>query len=198
MLFGKTNTNKAKTLGELFNNYLPDERTLNVEGCINIDGDDYIIRRTLTRPASGKKTKTITNKVEYYKIDENGNETMLPETNEAGASTTATSKIIKEALGNENVFDLIISANAKDLDSLISLTETERGRLLTRWIGLSIIEDKDTKAREKWNREISVGRYSDMYNASQLEADIKRLEEENDNNNKVINENNKNIENILF
>ena len=73
MLFGKTNTNKAKTLGELFNNYLPDERILNVEGCISIDGDDYIIRRTLTRPIAGKKSKTVTNKVEYYKLDENGN-----------------------------------------------------------------------------------------------------------------------------
>lgn len=193
LLFGKTNTNKAKTLGELFNNYLPDERTLNVEGCINIDGDDYIIRRTLTRPASGKKTKTITNKVEYYKIDENGNETLLPENNEAGASTTATSKIIKEALGNENDFDLIISANAKDLDSLISLTETERGRLLTRWIGLSIIEDKDAKAREKWNREISVGRYSDMYNATQLEQDINDLTEANNESEKNININTEKI-----
>jgi DNA repair exonuclease SbcCD ATPase subunit len=194
LLFGKTNTNKAKTLGELFNNYLPDEKNLFVEGCINIDGEDYIIKRTLTRPAKGKKTKTVTNKVEYFKIQENGCEVLLPETNEEGSSSTETSKIIKEALGNESDFDLIISANAKDLDSLISLTETERGRLLTKWIGLSIIEDKDVKAREKWNKEISIGRYSDMYNASQLEADIKRLEEENDNNNKIIIENNKNIE----
>ena len=194
LLFGKTNTNKAKTLGELFNNYLPDERVLNVEGCINIDGDDYIIRRTLTRPIAGKKSKTVTNKVEYYKLDENGNETLLPENNEAGASTTATSKIIKDALGNENDFDLIISANAKDLDSLISLTETEKGRLLTRWIGLSIIEDKDIKAREKWNKEISIGRYSDMYNATQLETDINNLTEAITESEKIIADNNKKIE----
>lgn len=194
LLFGKTNTNKAKTLGELFNNYLPDEKNLFVEGCINIDGEDYIIKRTLTRPTKGKKTKTVTNKVEYFKIQENGCEVLLPETNEEGSSSTETSKIIKEALGNESDFDLIISANAKDLDSLISLTETERGRLLTKWIGLSIIEDKDIKAREKWNKEISIGRYSDMYNASQLEADIKHLEEDNNNNNKIIIENNENIE----
>lgn len=194
LLFGKTNTNKAKTLGELFNNYLPDERVLNVEGCINIDGDDYIIRRTLTRPMAGKKSKTVTNKVEYYKLDENGNEMLLPENNEAGASTTATSKIIKDALGNENDFDLIISANAKDLDSLISLTETEKGRLLTRWIGLSIIEDKDIKAREKWNKEISIGRYSDMYNATQLETDINNLTEAITESEKIIADNNKKIE----
>ena len=175
LLFGKTNTNKAKNLGELFNNYLPDARTINVEGCINIDGEDYIIRRTLTRPVQGKKTKTVTNKVEYYKVSEDGSEEILPEDNKQEASTTATSKIIKEALGNESDFDLIISANAKDLDNIISLTETEKGRLLSRWIGLSLIEDKDIKAREKWNKEISVGRYSDMYNQTQLETDIEEL-----------------------
>ena len=197
LLFGKTNTNKAKTLGELFNNYLPDKRTLNVEGCINIDGEDYIIRRTLTRPATGKKSKTITNKVEYFKVDENGNETILPENNEAGASTTATSKIIKEALGNESDFDLIISANAKDLDSLITLTETEKGRLLSKWIGLSIIEDKDVKAREKWNKEISIGRYSDMYNATQLENDIKTLSDNIAENEKLICSNNDKINSCI-
>lgn len=190
LLFGKTNTNKAKTLSDLFNNYLPDARTIDVEGCINIEGEDYIIRRSLTRPAKGKKSKNITNKVEYYKIDENGNEMILPENNEAGASTTETSKIIKEALGNESDFDLIISANAKDLDSLISLTETEKGRLLSRWIGLSVIEDKDIKAREKWNKEISIGRYSDMYNASQLENEIQNLSEDNISNENAIKENN--------
>ena len=175
LLFGKTNTNKAKNLGELFNNYLPETRTINVEGCINIDGEDFIIRRTLTRPAQGKKTKTVTNKVEYYKVSHDGSEEILPEDNKQEASTTATSKIIKEALGNESDFELIISANAKDLDNIISLTETEKGRLLSRWIGLSLIEDKDIKAREKWNKEISVGRYSDMYNQTQLETDIEEL-----------------------
>lgn len=175
LLFGKTNTNKAKTLGDLFNNYLPDERVINIEGCINIDGEDFIIKRTLTRPAKGKKTKTITNKVEYFHVNENGEEELLPENNESGESSKHTSKLIKEAIGEESDFDLIISANAKDLDSLITLTETEKGRLLSRWIGLSVIEDKDVKAREKWNKEISVGRYSDMYNSASLSEEIKNL-----------------------
>jgi hypothetical protein len=176
LLFGKTNTSKAKNLGELFNNYLPETKTINVEGCINIDGDDYIIKRTLTRPLNGKKTKTVTNKVEYYKVN-GDNEMVLLEDNNQGESSKATSKTIKEAIGNENDFDLIISANAKDLDNIISLTETEKGRLLSRWIGLSILEDKDIKAREKWNKEISVGRFSDMYNQTQIENEIQFLEE---------------------
>ena len=193
LLFGKTNTNKAKNLGELFNNYLPEARTINVEGCINIDGEDFIIRRTLTRPAQGKKAKTVTNKVEYYRLAEDGSEEILPEDNKQEASTTATTKLIKEALGNESDFDLIISANAKDLDNIISLTETEKGRLLSRWIGLSIIEDKDIKAREKWNKEISVGRFSDMYNQVQLESDIENLTTENKHNEDCIKDLNEQI-----
>ena len=194
LLFGKTNTDKAKTLGELFNNYLPDEKTLSVEGCICIDGDDYIIRRTLTRPANGKKTKTVTNKVEYYKLAQDGTEELLPDENQQAESTTQTNKIIKDALGNESDFDLIISANAKDLDSLISLTETEKGRLLSRWIGLSVIEDKDALARNKWNKEISVGRYSDIYNMEQLKNEIAEHEAEITEDKELIEKNKKKIE----
>lgn len=186
LLFGKTNTQKAKTLAGLFNNYLPDTNTINVEGCINIDGEDYIIRRNLTRPSKGKKTKTVTSKVEYFRLAGDGTEELLPDENLQGESSVATSKIIKDALGNESDFDLIISANAKDLDSLISLTETEKGRLLSRWIGLSVIEDKDVKAREKWNKEISVGRYSDIYDHVQLESEIESLTNQIDANNKEI------------
>ena len=178
LLFGKTNTDKAKTLGELFNKYTPDENTLTVEGCISIDGEDYVIKRTLTKPSSGKKSKTVTNKVEYYKLSPDGTEELLPEDNQQGENAKETSAVIKEAIGLESDFDLIISANAKDLDSLISLTETEKGRLLSRWIGLSIIEDKDALARNKWNKEISVGRFSDMYNIVQLQTDIENSEKD--------------------
>ena len=195
LLFGKTNTDKAKTLGELFNKYTPDENTLTVEGCINIDGEDYIIKRTLTKPSSGKKTKTVTNKVEYYKLSPDGTEELLPEDNQQGENAKETSAVIKEALGLESDFDLIISANAKDLDSLISLTETEKGRLLSRWIGLSIIEDKDALARNKWNKEISVGRLSDMYNTVQLQSEIDDLDKEKGFCTETIEKNKKTIDN---
>lgn len=176
LLFGKTNTNKAKTMSELFNNYIPDAKTLSVEGCIEIDGEDYIIRRTLSRSLTGKR-KNVTNKVEYFRLMADGTEEAVPDENLQGESSAVTSRIIKDAIGNESDFDLIISANAKDLDNLISLTETEKGRLLSRWIGLSIIEDKDVRAREKWNREVSVGRYSDMYNQADLKSEIETMSE---------------------
>ena len=185
LFFGETKSGKAKNesgqfnLGALFNSFLPDETELKVEGCINIDGSDYIIRRTLKRPAKSKKElRTATQKIEYFKVNEVGELVSLQDTvNLQEASTTETNKIIKEAIGNEKDFDLIISANAKDLDELISLKNDERGKLLSRWIGLSCLEDKNAKAKDMWNKQISVGRYCDLYNRENLKSDIETCKE---------------------
>ena len=40
------------------------------------------------------------------------------------------------------------------MDELIEKKETERGRLLSRWIGLLPIEQKDSIAREDYNRTV--------------------------------------------
>ena len=52
LFFGRTTSGKADTLDKLFNNHLVNETELYVKGCINVDGEDYIIKRTLTRPAA--------------------------------------------------------------------------------------------------------------------------------------------------
>lgn len=182
LLFGKTQTDKATNQGQLFNNYIPEATTMTVEGCINIDNEDYIIKRVLSRPALTKKTKnrTVSAKVEYYRLMSDGSREELADgDNLQEESSRKTSMAIKEALGNEADFDRIISANSKDLDSLISMKETERGRLLSKWIGLSVLEDKDALAREKWNKEISKKRYCDIYNTVSLQTEIENLNESN-------------------
>lgn len=182
LLFGKTQTDKATNQGQLFNNYIPEATAMTVEGCISIDSEDYIIKRTLSRPALTKKVKnrTVTSKVEYYRLMSDGSREELTDgDNLQEESSRKTSMAIKEALGNEADFDRIISANSKDLDSLISMKETERGRLLSKWIGLSVLEDKDALAREKWNKEISKKRYCDIYNTVSLQNDIESLKESN-------------------
>lgn len=183
LLFGRTKSGKADNLAGMFNSYLPQETEMFVEGCINIDGSDYVIKRTLTRPAKSKKAvRTATQKVEYYRILDNGkySELVVSDTeNLQGSSTTETSKIITEAIGEESDFDLIISANAKDLDDLISMKEGDRGSLLTRWIGLSCIEDKDEVARKIFNEEIKKQPYSLMYDRVTLRNEIDTLNAEN-------------------
>lgn len=182
LLFGKTQTDKANTQKDLFNNYLPEATNVTVEGCIELDGNDYIIKRILTRPALSKKSKnrTVSAKVEYYQLNSDGSKEELEDSaNLQEHSSRKTSQVIKEALGNEADFDRIISANSKDLDSLISMKDTERGRLLSKWIGLSILEDKDALAREKWNKEVSKNRLSDIYNSETLNNEILALDEQN-------------------
>lgn len=196
LLFGKTESGKSDDLGGLFNNYLPNETQVKVEGCICIDGVDYIIKRTLTRPAKSKKeVRTASQKVEYYRVLQNGErEELVDSENLQDEHSLKTNKIIKESIGNEKDFDLIISANMKDLDELISLKKDARGKLLSRWIGLSILEDKDEIARKMWNKEISVGRFCDIYNRESLKAEIESLESDNEELKKLISTNKKRIE----
>ena len=178
-LFGKTRSGKADKFSEMFNNYLPDERELSVEIGITIDGENYIIRRTLTKPDPKKKTKTIGNSVAYFRVNGDGTSEELNDAdNMQGVSTTKTTKAIKEAIGSEEDFDRIISANAKDLDELISMKDTDRGRVLSRWIGLLPLEDKEVKAKDMWVKTC-VGRLCDVYNRESLKSEIESLTEEN-------------------
>lgn len=178
-LFGKTRSGKADKFSELFNNYLPDERELVVEVGITIDGENYVIRRTLTKPDPKKKTKQISNSVAYYRVNGEGEaEELKDEDNMQGESTTKTTKAIKEAIGSEEDFDRIISANAKDLDELISMKDTDRGRVLSRWIGLLPIEDKEVIAKDLWGKAC-MGRLCDRYDRETLKTEIEELKEEN-------------------
>ncbi len=178
-LFGKTRSGKADKLSEMFNNYLPDERELFVEVGITIDGENYLIRRTLTKPDPKKKTKTIGNSVTYYRVSGGATTEELKDSdNMQDSSTVKTTKAIKEAIGSEEDFDRIISANAKDLDELISMKDTDRGRVLTRWIGLLPLEDKEARAKEMWSKACG-GRLCDVYDRETLRTEIEGLREEN-------------------
>lgn len=179
-LFGKTRSGKADKFSELFNNYLPNERELFVEVGITIDGEDFIIRRTLTKPDPKKKTKTISNIVNYYRVNSQGEtEELKDEDNMQGVSSSKTTKAIKEAIGSEEDFDRIISANAKDLDELISMKDTDRGRVLSRWIGLMPLEDKEVIAKDLWGKA-SMGRLCDRFDRESLKTEIEGLKAENE------------------
>ena len=188
LLFGKTT--KVDTQDKIFNKHLPKATTVEVEGCINIDGVDYIIKRTLTRPAlerRSEKSKT-TQKVEYYKIV-SGNREELEEydiENQQEENGIQTNKAIKEAIGIESDFDLIMSITDATLDDLVNKKEADRGRLLSKWIGLLPLEEKDKLAREKFNSEVKPMLLSNRYNEETLLQEIeafnltiKNLEDEN-------------------
>ena len=178
LLFGKASSEKADVLAKLFNRYLPEATECFVEGCLCIDGQDYVIRRSITRPKLDKRSdkSKVVQKINYYKVT-NGVETELDDIdNLEGETGTETNKVIKEAIGNEKDFDMVISANADNLKSLISLKDTERGRLLSRWIGLLPLEEKDARAREMWNHEIQPNLLTNRYNREVLKSEIDELE----------------------
>lgn len=180
LLFGSVGSGKADVLKKIFNKHLPDETEVSVEGGIEIDGEHYVIKRTLTRPQRKKRTakSVVSQKVEYYRVID-GTEIALEDSENLEAeSNTQTNKIIKEAIGNKRDFNLVVSANSDNLKELVSMKDTERGKLLSRWIGLLPLEEKDIKAREKWNKEVSPSLISNKYNKEELKQCVETAERE--------------------
>lgn len=173
LLFG--NTTKYQTQDRIFNKFLPEETKVEVEGCINIDGFDYIIKRTLSRPSLSKRTdkSKVTQKVEYYKIIGSSKEELEEYVDiQQEENSIQTNKKIKEVIGREDDFDLVMSVTDSTLDALIEKKDTERGRLFSRWIGLLPIEEKDAIARDKFNREVKPYLISNTYNIDALKEEI--------------------------
>lgn len=172
LLFGESG--KCSTQDELFNYMLPEETQLSVEGCITVDGEDYIIKRTITRPALSKRTEKSRSvqKVEYYRIIGDSLEELREYVEENGADTRETNKIIKESIGNKDDFDLMMCIQGKKLDALIDETPTNRGKLLSSWVGLSFLENKDVIARRLYNERVKPMLLTNRYNKEDLKIEI--------------------------
>ena len=182
-LFGKSP--KCPTLDSVFNIYLEDETEAMVEVGIEIEGTDYVIRRTITRPALKKRTarSKCKQKVEYFKTV-NGS-TELIENCEAD-SGTQTNNLIRETIGNVEDFNLVISATRKTLDNLLDMGQTDKGKLFSRWLGLLSIEEKEKLAKDEF-KKLSKDLLSNRYNKASLETEITDMNSViSSNNNKII------------
>ena len=174
-LFGKSN--KVPTLDKAFNSYLPEETKVLVEAGIEIDGVDYVIRRTLERPALSKRTEKskVKQTLEYFKTVDG---TLEKLENCEGESSTATNIIIREAVGGVDDFDLVISATSKTLSDLLDMGQTDKSRLFAKWLGLLTIEKKNEIAKNIWKENISTNLISNTYNRETLSDEIKNYSEE--------------------
>lgn len=183
LLFGKVTSRESDwTLSKVFNKHLPEATEVSIEGCIMIDGEDYVIKRVVTRPSLARRSEKskVTQKVNYYRVVNDEYFDLEDIESQEEVSTTQTNRAIKEAIGNERDFDLMISVNSDNLKGLISLKDTERGRLLSRWIGLLPLEEKDKIAREVFNKQIMPKLLINRYNKEDLKLDNEGLMEEND------------------
>ena len=138
-------TTKTDTNEQVFNQY-SDKNELTVRGMIEIEGEETIIERKMKRTAKKGGGWTIVNKVNYYELLPDGEEKQLNE-----EDATRTTKKLKETIGSEKDFEMLVLATEKNLDDLIGLTTTESGKVLTRLIGLEILELKEAAARTMYN-----------------------------------------------
>lgn len=164
LLFGKTT--KTDKNEEIFNLH-SENNELTVRGMIEIDGDDeIIIERNMKRTKNKSGGWTIKNVVNYYRILPDGEEELLND-----EDATKTTKKIRETIGTEKDFELVVLATARNLDDLIDFTSGESGKLLTRFIGLDIIERKEEVVRKMYN-EFSKTMKSNLYDIITLSEEI--------------------------
>lgn len=168
-LFGKAI--KTPTIDSVFNSYLPNETEVMVEACLEIDGTDYVIRRTITRQPLKKRTKKskAKQKVEYFKLI-NSNYDLIESCEEE--STQQTNNVIKETIGSVEDFNLVISATTKTLSNLVDLGQSDRGRVFSKWLGLVSLEDKEAITKEHYKTKIVPRLLSNKYNKTTLENEI--------------------------
>lgn len=159
------NTTKTDKNEEIFNQF-SNSNELVVRGMVEIAGEETIIERKMKRSAKKGGGWTVTNKVNYYKLLPDGEEEML---NEEDATRT-TSKL-RATIGSEKDFEMLVLATEKNLDDLIGLTTSESGKVLTRLIGLEIIEMKEVIVRKMYN-EFNAKKKSNEYDVITLSNDI--------------------------
>ena len=168
-LFFNTTT-KGSTALKMFNLFRKDKDEVIVKGRVAIDGVDYIIERVVTRKLKRDKVNYSTRTdLSFYRI--------LPDNtieNLEGEQRRETEEFIKKSIGSVNDFLLTIITDADNLENIIHTKPTEKGRILSRFIGLEIIEDKEIIVKEMksgWSK----GLKSDIYNLVDLKNEIETL-----------------------
>ena len=164
------NTTKTDTNSQIFNTY-SGKNELIVRGMIDIEGDEIIIERKMKRNAKKDGGWTVINKVNYYKLLPDGEEEELNE--EDAKRTTAK---LKATVGDEKDFEMLVLATEKNLDDLVGLTTTESGKVLSRLIGLEIIEMKEGVVRKMFN-EFDRKKKANEYDVISLGNDIESHKE---------------------
>lgn len=189
-LFFNTTT-KGSTAIKMFNLFR-DKDEVSVKGKIAIDGVDYIIERIVTRKLKrgGNEYNTRTDLYFYRILPDNTIENL------EGEQRRETEEFIKKSIGSVDDFLLTIIADADNLEDIIHTKPTEKGRILSRFIGLEIIEDKENIVKEmksSWAK----GLKSDLYNITDLSNEIEDLKNNIQEKSKTILENEIEIKSLV-
>lgn len=157
-------TTKTKTNIEIFNRF-SEKDEVSVKGEIMIDGDEYVIERTLSRKKSRSGDFNVTNKLEFYKKNTDGSIENL-----TGEQRRETEAFISSAIGSEEDFLATIMTTGNNLEQLIESKPTARGQILTKFLGLESLKEKEEIAKtiySDWSKKL----ISNTYNITQLDID---------------------------
>ena len=171
-------TTKTDKNEEIFNTF-SNKNELIVKGMLDIDGEEIIIERKMNRTAKKTGGWTVVNKLKYYELLPDGSE---KEQNEEDAKRTTLK--IKETIGTEKDFEMLVLANEKNLDDMIGLTTGESGKFLSRLIGLEILQLKEASVRTMYN-DFNKKRKSNDYDVITLNNEILEHEEKIKTNNEL-------------
>ena len=166
-----TRTTKAS---EIFNRFRKSNEVF-VQGEVEIDGKDYIIVRKIKRKKTKKGDWSVSTSLEFLERKKDG--TLQ---NFTGEQRRETEKFIKESIGTMEDFLLTVLSTAGNLESLIESKPTERGTILSRFIGLESLKDKEVickKMYSEWSKKL----ISNVYDVEELKEEIKTITTEKDN-----------------
>lgn len=156
-----TKTTKAE---EIFNKFT-DKDKVSVKGEIIIDGEEYIIIRTIERKMSKKGEWNVKTELDFFKKLADGSLQ-----NFTGEQRRETEKFIKESIGTKDDFLMTILTTSGNLEELIDSKPTARGQVLSRFMGLDFLKRKEEVAKSVYS-EYSKSMLSNIYNTEQLKTD---------------------------
>ncbi len=173
-------TTKTKTNIEIFNRFT-DVDTIHVKGYVTIDGDDYVIERKCVRKKTKSGDYNVTNSLEFYRVNPDGTVENLN-----GEQRRETEVFISSAIGDKEDFLSTILTTGYNLEELIESKPTARGQILTKFLGLETLKQKEEickNIQSEWSKKL----VSNQYNTIQLETEIETFTEQiTDSENQII------------
>lgn len=169
-LFFNVTTKSSKAI-EVFNRFTDKNKVL-VCGEVEIDGDSIIIERVISRRLTKKGDWSVKTELNLSKRLNDGSLQNLQ-----GEQRRETEEFLKNSIGTMDDFLLTILATANNLENLLEAKPTQRGQILTRFIGLEKLKKKEENCKEiysQWNKKI----ISNHYNISDLNIEIDELRKE--------------------
>ena len=160
-----TKTTKAE---EIFNRFT-DKNKVVVKGEVTIDGEDYIIIRTIERKLSKKGDWNVKTELDFFKKLSDGSLQ-----NFQGEQRRETEAFIKSSIGTKEDFLMTILTTATNLEELLEAKPTARGQVLSRFMGLEFLKTKEETAKEVYS-EFSKSKMSNVYSSEQLKDDNEDL-----------------------